>query len=170
MSYSFLYAPHAASAGGDDIALIGKQHFLRSRSFFREQNFCLIAVYTHAVLREDRYLFIAAVERPKLAARRYSAFDIKAVIEDIHISDSAGSMLPYLYYELFVKHPEFAGNFSGKLAFSTVLPLIYVPSMFCIFGAVGIKRQRRLLSAQRELEAYWKEHKAEEQLNTAKKK
>ena len=58
----------------------------------------------------------------------------------------------------------------GGLLVSTVLTLIYVPSMFCIFGAVGIKRQRRLLSAQRELEAYWKEHKAEEQLNTAKKK
>ena len=58
----------------------------------------------------------------------------------------------------------------GGLFVSTVLTLIYVPSMFCIFGAVGIKRQRRMLRDSRGLEAYWKEHKAEEQLTSAKKK
>ena len=51
----------------------------------------------------------------------------------------------------------------GGLAISTILTLIYVPSMFCIFGAVGINRQRRKLREQRELDAYWKEHAAEEQ-------
>lgn len=51
----------------------------------------------------------------------------------------------------------------GGLTISTILTLIYVPSMFCIFGAVGIKRQRRKLKEQRELNAYWKEHAAEEQ-------
>ncbi len=51
----------------------------------------------------------------------------------------------------------------GGLVFSTMLTLIYVPSMFCIFGSVGVKRQRRKMKAKRELDAYWKEHKAEEQ-------
>lgn len=51
----------------------------------------------------------------------------------------------------------------GGLVVSTVLTLVYVPSMFCIFGAVGVKRQRRKLKEQRELDAYWKEHKDEEQ-------
>ncbi|MEE0520298.1 MAG: efflux RND transporter permease subunit [Bacteroidaceae bacterium] len=58
----------------------------------------------------------------------------------------------------------------GGLLVSTVLTLIYVPSMFCIFGAVGIQRQRYRLREKRELDAYWKEHKAEEQLTSAKKK
>jgi len=53
----------------------------------------------------------------------------------------------------------------GGLSVSTILTLIYVPSMFCIFGAVGIKRQRKKLKAKRELDAYWKEHAAEEQMN-----
>jgi len=52
----------------------------------------------------------------------------------------------------------------GGLTVSTILTLIYVPSMFCIFGAVGVKRQRKALREKRELEAYWKEHKLEEQL------
>ena len=51
----------------------------------------------------------------------------------------------------------------GGLLVSTILTLVYVPSMFCIFGAIGIKRQRRKLKAKRELDAYWKEHKDEEQ-------
>ena len=54
----------------------------------------------------------------------------------------------------------------GGLTISTILTLIYVPSMFCIFGAVGIKRQRRKLKEQRELDAYWKEHAAEETFHT----
>ena len=55
----------------------------------------------------------------------------------------------------------------GGLTVSTILTLIYVPSMFCIFGAVGVKNRRRTLKKQRELNAYWKEHSAEE---TFKKK
>jgi HAE1 family hydrophobic/amphiphilic exporter-1 len=42
--------------------------------------------------------------------------------------------------------------------------------MFCIFGSVGIKRKRRKMKEQRELEAYWKEHAAEEQLSRSNKK
>lgn len=52
----------------------------------------------------------------------------------------------------------------GGLVVSTVLTLIYVPSMFCIFGGYGIKRRRKSLRAQRELDAYWREHAAEERL------
>jgi HAE1 family hydrophobic/amphiphilic exporter-1 len=58
----------------------------------------------------------------------------------------------------------------GGLTISTILTLIYVPSMFCIFGSVGIKRKRRKMKEQRELEAYWKEHAAEEQLSRSNKK
>jgi HAE1 family hydrophobic/amphiphilic exporter-1 len=50
----------------------------------------------------------------------------------------------------------------GGLTVSTILTLIYVPSMFCIFGANGVKRRRRKLRKTRELNAYWKEHKHEE--------
>lgn len=52
----------------------------------------------------------------------------------------------------------------GGLLVSTVLTLIYVPSMFCIFGSVGVKRQRRKLREQRELDNYWKEHAKDETL------
>lgn len=58
----------------------------------------------------------------------------------------------------------------GGLIVSTILTLIYVPSMFCIFGAVGVQRKRRRLKEQRELDAYWKENSASEQLTTAKSK
>ncbi|MDO4195155.1 MAG: efflux RND transporter permease subunit [Prevotellaceae bacterium] len=51
----------------------------------------------------------------------------------------------------------------GGLLVSTVMTLIYVPSMFCIFGANGVKRKRRILKQQRELDTYWKEHHDEEQ-------
>ncbi|MBQ0022656.1 MAG: efflux RND transporter permease subunit [Prevotellaceae bacterium] len=51
----------------------------------------------------------------------------------------------------------------GGLTVGTILTLIYTPSMFCIFGSIGIKRQRKVLKEKRELDAYWKEHKAEEQ-------
>ena len=50
----------------------------------------------------------------------------------------------------------------GGLTASTILTLIYVPSMFCIFGANGIKVKRRKLKKQRALNQYWKEHKQEE--------
>jgi len=50
----------------------------------------------------------------------------------------------------------------GGLTVSTILTLIYVPSMFCIFGSVGVKNKRKNMKKQRELNAYWKEHAAEE--------
>jgi HAE1 family hydrophobic/amphiphilic exporter-1 len=56
----------------------------------------------------------------------------------------------------------------GGLTISTILTLIYVPSMFCIFGSVGVKRQRRKIREKRELEAYWREHKAEEMLTATR--
>ncbi|MCH5176467.1 MAG: efflux RND transporter permease subunit [Prevotellaceae bacterium] len=52
----------------------------------------------------------------------------------------------------------------GGLTASTVLTLIYTPSMFCIFGANGVKRNRRKMRKQRELDAYWKDH-AHEEMN-----
>lgn len=45
----------------------------------------------------------------------------------------------------------------GGLAVSTILTLIYVPTMYCIFGGVGIKRQRRKMHKQ--LDAYFEEQK-----------
>ena len=56
----------------------------------------------------------------------------------------------------------------GGLCVSTILTLIYVPSMFCIFGGIGVKRQRRKMREERELDEYWAQHKSEEQLIGAK--
>ena len=53
----------------------------------------------------------------------------------------------------------------GGLTVSTIMTLVYVPSMFCIFGANGVKVKRRKMRKQRELQAYWNEHKQEEMLN-----
>lgn len=58
----------------------------------------------------------------------------------------------------------------GGLIVSTVLTLIYVPSMFCIFGANGIKRRRKKLKAERELDKYWREHSSDELLTGHGKK
>ena len=52
----------------------------------------------------------------------------------------------------------------GGLVVSTMLTLIYVPSMFCIFGSVGVKRKRRKLRQDRALDSYWQKHAAEEKL------
>ena len=49
----------------------------------------------------------------------------------------------------------------GGLTVSTVLTLIYVPAMFCIFGSVGIKNQRKKMRKDRELDEYWEQTKAE---------
>lgn len=57
----------------------------------------------------------------------------------------------------------------GGLTISTVMTLIYTPVMFCIFGGNGIKRRRKSNKTKRELEAYWNEHKNDEQLISAKK-
>ena len=57
----------------------------------------------------------------------------------------------------------------GGLTISTIMTLIYTPVMFCVFGGNGIKRRRKSNKAKRELEAYWNEHKNDEQLISAKK-
>ena len=57
----------------------------------------------------------------------------------------------------------------GGLTVSTIMTLTYTPVMYCIFGKNGIKRRRKKLKEQRELESYWTEHKSEEMLINAKK-
>ena len=52
----------------------------------------------------------------------------------------------------------------GGLTISTVMTLIYVPVMYCIFGGNGIIRRRKIIREQRELNAYWKENKDIEML------
>ena len=52
----------------------------------------------------------------------------------------------------------------GGLTISTIMTLIYVPAMYCVFAGNGIKIRRKNLKKQRELAAYWSEHKHEEQL------
>jgi hypothetical protein len=44
------------------------------------------------------------------------------------------------------------------------MTLIYVPAMYGVFAANGVVRNRKKIRKQRELMAYWKEHKDEEQL------
>ena len=52
----------------------------------------------------------------------------------------------------------------GGLIISTIMTMIYVPAMYSIFAAVGVKRKRKSIRKQRELNEYWKAHKDEEQL------
>jgi len=47
----------------------------------------------------------------------------------------------------------------GGLTVSTILTLLYVPTMYCVFGGVGIKRQRKNMRKQRELAAYFEARK-----------
>ncbi|MBQ0060505.1 MAG: efflux RND transporter permease subunit [Bacteroidales bacterium] len=49
----------------------------------------------------------------------------------------------------------------GGLSIGTLMTLIYVPTMFCVFGGVGTKRKRKKLRKQRELNAYYQAHKSE---------
>lgn len=49
----------------------------------------------------------------------------------------------------------------GGLTVSTILTLIYVPAMYCIFGGVGVRRQRRKMKETRELNEYFQVHKDE---------
>ena len=49
----------------------------------------------------------------------------------------------------------------GGLLVSTILTLIYVPTMYCVFGGVGVKRQRRKLKNQMAMEEYFQAHKDE---------
>ncbi len=52
----------------------------------------------------------------------------------------------------------------GGLTISTIMTLIYVPAMYGVFAAIGVKRKRKAIRKQRELNKYWKAHKHEEQL------
>ena len=58
----------------------------------------------------------------------------------------------------------------GGLTVSTILTLIYVPSMFCIFGGVSVKRQRKAIKARVEMDMYWKENKENEQFKSKRVK
>ena len=49
----------------------------------------------------------------------------------------------------------------GGLTVSTVLTLVYVPVMYCVFGGIGIRRQRKQLRRQRADETYFQAHKRE---------
>ena len=49
----------------------------------------------------------------------------------------------------------------GGLTVCTILTLIYVPAMYCIFGGVGVRRQRRKMKETRELNEYFQAHKDE---------
>lgn len=57
----------------------------------------------------------------------------------------------------------------GGLTVSTILTLIYVPTMFCIFGGIGTKRKRKQMAAKRELDKYWADT-ASERLSTTRMK
>ncbi|MDR0940255.1 MAG: efflux RND transporter permease subunit [Mediterranea sp.] len=49
----------------------------------------------------------------------------------------------------------------GGLSISTVLTLILIPTLYCVFAGTGIKNQRRKIRRQREMNAYFQEHKDE---------
>jgi HAE1 family hydrophobic/amphiphilic exporter-1 len=48
----------------------------------------------------------------------------------------------------------------GGLTVSTIMTLVYVPVMFCIFGGFFVKQDRKKIRVQRELDAYYAAHKA----------
>ena len=47
----------------------------------------------------------------------------------------------------------------GGLTVSTILTLVLVPVLYCMFTGVGIKRKRRKHRKQLVLDAYWAENK-----------
>ena len=47
----------------------------------------------------------------------------------------------------------------GGLTVSTILTLVIVPVLYCMFTGIGIKRQRRKHRKQLVLDAYWEENK-----------
>ena len=49
----------------------------------------------------------------------------------------------------------------GGLTVSTILTLVLIPTLYCVFAGTGIKNQRKVLRRKRELEAYFEEHKDE---------
>ncbi|THG59145.1 efflux RND transporter permease subunit [Bacteroides faecichinchillae] len=49
----------------------------------------------------------------------------------------------------------------GGLSVSTILTLILIPTLYCVFAGTGIKNQRRKLRRQRELDLYFRENKSD---------
>ena len=49
----------------------------------------------------------------------------------------------------------------GGLLISTILTLVLVPSIYCVFASVGISRERKSMVHKRELAAYYETHKSE---------
>ena len=49
----------------------------------------------------------------------------------------------------------------GGLTISTILTLILIPTLYCVFAGTGIKRQRKAMKRQRALDIYFQEHKDE---------
>ena len=49
----------------------------------------------------------------------------------------------------------------GGLTVSTILTLILIPTLYCVFAGTGIKNQRRQLRKKRAMQAYFDEHKSE---------
>jgi HAE1 family hydrophobic/amphiphilic exporter-1 len=47
----------------------------------------------------------------------------------------------------------------GGLSISTVLTLILVPVLYCVFSGIGVKRKRRSNRKKREMQAYFDTHK-----------
>ncbi|MDL2299757.1 efflux RND transporter permease subunit [Bacteroides sp. OttesenSCG-928-E20] len=47
----------------------------------------------------------------------------------------------------------------GGLAISTILTLILIPSLYCVFAGTGVKRQRKQIKRKRELDVYYEENK-----------
>ncbi len=49
----------------------------------------------------------------------------------------------------------------GGLLISTILTLVLMPSIYCVFASVGISRERKSMVHKRELAAYYETHKSE---------
>jgi HAE1 family hydrophobic/amphiphilic exporter-1 len=49
----------------------------------------------------------------------------------------------------------------GGLSISTILTLILIPVLYCVFAGTGIKRQRKVMKRRRALSDYFQEHKSE---------
>ena len=49
----------------------------------------------------------------------------------------------------------------GGLTVSTILTLVLIPTLYCIFAGTGIKHQRKVMKRKRELDVYFEAHKDE---------
>ena len=49
----------------------------------------------------------------------------------------------------------------GGLTISTILTLIFVPTVYCMFAGNGVRLKRRKLRKQRDMNEYYQAHKAE---------